>query len=1038
MFRFDPFGFAHVDSNNIICLFFSLRWSGCLKNPTNDISDVTMNVRINNLDDYARVWANNRLVMSTFTNGNDRSFTITIARGQCYPLTIEYRNSGGLASMSIQWLQTSPAPAPGTDFQVIPVALIASPYCTAPQPPVCAGLRAVYYPDYPWTTVGIPAMDNQISFDWSSITPALPSNPFPLSSFSVVWEGYVTPTHISGDHQYLFSVAVKPGTMVSMTLNTDPVITDNVSVKALWLSPGNWYPIKITLTQDTNSDPYFGLFWTDLNIPGAIPTIVPAMQLRTTPDCSPAPPVIPPCSGLYSDFYRGQYLVGEPVSTTIETTSSISWAPAPNADVPADDFSVRFSACLRNPSLNGAYTQPITLYVTSSNKMRVWLGPDLKVETTGEFSLPVTLPAGRCTPFSIELLHNTGVADLKLEWSFVTPHSRTFNRRLVDIGSIQPSSCAVDNQRSCRGLVGNYYTGNQEFVGTPFTRIDSAIQFAWAGSDPILPGLATPEQFPSAYFSISWSGWLMPKHASGTETYRFSAYSDDRMSVWVNGANVVTDWGAGHGPARFSGDVVTLEANKPVPITIWHSQAGGVSVAGLSWEIVSKTDPELVPTRYLQRTRDCSPIVEPPACSGLYAEYYQSQWFQDLPFSAVAYSAMNLAWNAPLANPVAGQPPISSFAARFTGCVLNPSPSDAQQTVQVEFRIRSPNPTVTYFGSQQPMPYWDGATDRTWTVDLAPNTCTPISIDYRQNSVPGSLQLSWKYRLTTGLVEPGGPIPRQFLKPTRCSIDENRSCRGVRGEYFPDIQFMAGSFLARDNQLSFFYSDNRPPIDVPGFPANGYQVRFRTYIVPDVGGDYLFSIWVDDAVRLRINGVTVLDFFTETGFTRRGPSSPVNLKAGIAYLLELDYAGYSSSDAASVYWELPGQFPATIIPIFNTRQSPDCSGNTLAPALPACAGLYAEYFDNLNLFGQPIATARELDVSTKNWASGSVSSGAWAVRYSGCILSPRSDQTNPMSATLRFKATGSIQLWIGMELRFFEGNSAGQEFDSTCFFLSCP
>jgi hypothetical protein len=81
------------------------------------------------------------------------------------------------------------------------------------------------------------------------------------------------------------------------------------------------------------------------------------------------------------------------------------------------------------------------------------------------------------------------------------------------------------------GWRGEYY-GNADLSGTPvIVRQDAALDFQWQGNAP------APE-LPADDFSVRWLGrWTFEEGG-----YRFYAYVDDGVRVWVDGAIVVDRW----------------------------------------------------------------------------------------------------------------------------------------------------------------------------------------------------------------------------------------------------------------------------------------------------------------------------------------------------------------------------------------------------------------------------------------------------------------------------------------------------------------
>ena len=74
-------------------------------------------------------------------------------------------------------------------------------------------------------------------------------------------------------------------------------------------------------------------------------------------------------------------------------------------------------------------------------------------------------------------------------------------------------------------------------------RADSTINFNWNSASPD-PRLATSN------YSVRWSGKITPRYS---ETYTFSAVTDDGVRLWVNGQQLINQW-VDQGPTVYDRD----------------------------------------------------------------------------------------------------------------------------------------------------------------------------------------------------------------------------------------------------------------------------------------------------------------------------------------------------------------------------------------------------------------------------------------------------------------------------------------------------
>ena len=135
------------------------------------------------------------------------------------------------------------------------------------------------------------------------------------------------------------------------------------------------------------------------------------------------------------------------------------------------------------------------------------------------------------------------------------------------------------------GLIGTYFT-NTTFAGTPMTRTDATVNFAWGNGSPA-------SSIPVDGFSVRWTGQVQ---AQFSETYTFTTLSDDGVRLWVNGQQLINNW-TDHGPTENSG-TITLVAGEKYDLTMEFYENGGGAVATLSWTSPS-TAKQIIPTTQL-------------------------------------------------------------------------------------------------------------------------------------------------------------------------------------------------------------------------------------------------------------------------------------------------------------------------------------------------------------------------------------------------------------------------------------------------------
>ncbi len=127
---------------------------------------------------------------------------------------------------------------------------------------------------------------------------------------------------------------------------------------------------------------------------------------------------------------------------------------------------------------------------------------------------------------------------------------------------------------SGNGLSGAYFP-RKDLTGTPVTRIDAMVDFAWNKSSP-----ATT--IPVDNFSVRWTGQVQPQFSGVTTFY---ALADDGVRLWVNNVLVVDRW------VNISGETsgtISLVGGQKYLIKMEYYEKSNKATARLSWSHASQ------------------------------------------------------------------------------------------------------------------------------------------------------------------------------------------------------------------------------------------------------------------------------------------------------------------------------------------------------------------------------------------------------------------------------------------------------------------
>jgi len=127
---------------------------------------------------------------------------------------------------------------------------------------------------------------------------------------------------------------------------------------------------------------------------------------------------------------------------------------------------------------------------------------------------------------------------------------------------------------------------------------------------------------------------------------------------------------------------------------------------------------------------------------------------------------------------------------------------------------------------------------------------------------------------------------------------------GLKGDYYAGRDFNTFVVSQRDAAIDFDWHHENP---VPGLPAEDFSVRWTGWLVPPATGHYVLRITVDDGARLWLDGRQLLNEWR--GQSLSYYDIPLDLQAGRAYALRLDYCQYSWSTRALLAWQRPNDVP---------------------------------------------------------------------------------------------------------------------------------
>lgn len=165
---------------------YSIRWSGYVRPKHSEIYTF-----YTNSSDGSRLWINDQLVVDNWGDHavQERNGTIRLDAYQFYKVRLEYYRNNGAGVMQISW--SSPSQAK----EIVPSSQMKSNSCWA--------ITGTYYDNDDFTNLKTHQIDAGINFNWGT---SAPINSFSNSdTFSIIWDGYISPRYAEAYQFYLTS-----------------------------------------------------------------------------------------------------------------------------------------------------------------------------------------------------------------------------------------------------------------------------------------------------------------------------------------------------------------------------------------------------------------------------------------------------------------------------------------------------------------------------------------------------------------------------------------------------------------------------------------------------------------------------------------------------------------------------------------------------------------------------------------------------------------------------------------------------------------
>jgi hypothetical protein len=289
-------------------------------------------------------------------------------------------------------------------------------------------------------------------------------------------------------------------------------------------------------------------------------------------------------------------------------------------------------------------------------------------------------------------------------------------------------------------------------------------------------------------------------------------------------------------------------------------------------------------------------------------------------------STVNFNWGSGSPDPAMGA---DTFSVRWTGYV------EPLYSQTYTFYTQSDDGVRLWVNGVQIVNNWTdhGSTEDSGTIALTAGVRYSIQMEYYENGGLAVAQLSWSSASQAKQIipqnrlcyDPGSGSPTSTPTPTNTPTNTatstptrtptntptssptftptpTPSCTGLSADYYNNIDFTALTLTRIDAIVNFDWGLGAP---AAGIGADTFSVRWSGYVVPLYTQTYTFYTQSDDGVRLWVNGVQIINNWTDHPSTEN--SGTIALTAGVYYPVQMDFYENGGDAVARLSWSSASQ-----------------------------------------------------------------------------------------------------------------------------------
>jgi hypothetical protein len=276
--------------------------------------------------------------------------------------------------------------------------------------------------------------------------------------------------------------------------------------------------------------------------------------------------------------------------------------------------------------------------------------------------------------------------------------------------------------------------------------------------------------------------------------------------------------------------------------------------------------------------------------TGLTGQYYDNIDFTNLKVTRTD-ATVNFNWGSGSPDPSIG---VDTFSVRWTGQV------QAQFSETYTFFTESDDGIRLWVNGVLVINNWTdhAPTENSGTISLSAGVKYDLKLEYYENGGGAVAQLLWSSPST-----PKQVVPQSQLYPAAVS-----GGGGLTGQYFDNIDFTNLKVTRTDATVNFNWGTGSPD---PSIGVDTFSVRWTGQVQAQFSETYTFYTESDDGIRLWVNGVLVINNWTDHAPTEN--SGTISLSAGVKYDLKLEYYENGGGAVAQLLWSSPST-PKQVVP----------------------------------------------------------------------------------------------------------------------------